>query len=125
MVDAQKMVLDAENVRKTQKAYAAEVDKFLQPEKAPANVVGMGYGVKWSNGEPTGKPALLAMVTPDVVGQGVRAGDIIREVAPEIDGRGGGRPELAEAGGKDPSGLDRALAAVVDVVNDKRSATAS
>ena len=71
-----------------------------------------------------GKPALLAMVTPDVVGQGVRAGDIIREIAPEIDGRGGGRPELAEAGGKDPSGLDRALAAVVGVVNDKRSARA-
>ena len=66
MVDAQKMVLDAENVRKTQKAYAAEVDKFLQPEKAPANVVGMGYGVKWSNGEPTGKPALLALVSQKV-----------------------------------------------------------
>ncbi len=71
-----------------------------------------------------GKPALLAMVTPDAVGQGVRAGDIIREIAPEIDGRGGGRPELAEAGGKDPSGLDRALAAVVGIVNDKRSAKA-
>ena len=36
------------------------MDKFLEPEKVPANVVGMGYGVKWSNGEPTGKPALLA-----------------------------------------------------------------
>ncbi len=72
-----------------------------------------------------GKPALLAMVTPDAVRQGVRAGDIIREIAPEIDGRGGGRPELAEAGGKDPSGIDRALAAVIGVVNDKRSARAS
>jgi alanyl-tRNA synthetase len=72
-----------------------------------------------------GKPALLAMVTPDVVGQGVRAGDIIREVAPHIEGRGGGRPELAEAGGKDPSGLDRALNAVVDVVTGKRSTAAS
>jgi alanyl-tRNA synthetase len=72
-----------------------------------------------------GKPALLAMVTPDVVKQGVRAGDIIREVAPEIEGRGGGRPELAEAGGKDPSGLDRALSAVADVIIDKRSAAAS
>jgi alanyl-tRNA synthetase len=72
-----------------------------------------------------GRPALLAMVTPDVVGQGVRAGDIIREVAPHIDGRGGGRPELAEAGGKDPSGLDRALGAVVDVVTAKKSAATS
>src|SRR5690606_1454173 len=48
------------------------------------------------------RPALLAMVTSDVVAQGVRAGDIIREIAPHVDGRGGGRPELAEAGGKNP-----------------------
>jgi alanyl-tRNA synthetase len=72
-----------------------------------------------------GRPALLAMVTPDLTGQGIRAGDIIREIAPHIEGRGGGRPELAEAGGKDPSGLDRALSAVADVIIDKRSAAAS
>ncbi|MDQ2683804.1 MAG: alanine--tRNA ligase [Chloroflexota bacterium] len=62
------------------------------------------------------KPALLAMVSTDLVGRGVRAGDIIREIAPKIDGRGGGRPDLAEAGGKDPNGLDAALAASRDVV---------
>ncbi|HEV2067909.1 MAG TPA: alanine--tRNA ligase [Thermomicrobiales bacterium] len=59
-----------------------------------------------------GKPSLLAMVTPDLTGRGVRAGDIIRAAAPHIDGRGGGRPELAEAGGRDASGLDAALDAV-------------
>jgi alanyl-tRNA synthetase len=72
-----------------------------------------------------GRPALLAMVTPDLTGQGIRAGDIIREIAPHIEGRGGGRPELAEAGGKDPSGIDRALAAVLDIVTGKRSTAAS
>ncbi len=58
------------------------------------------------------QPALLAMVTPDVVERGVRAGDIIRDIAFHVDGRGGGRPELAEAGGKNPNGVDAALRAV-------------
>jgi alanyl-tRNA synthetase len=70
------------------------------------------------------RPALLAMVTPDVVGQGIRAGDIIREIASHVDGRGGGRPELAEAGGKNPSGIDSAIAAVTEVVTATKSATA-
>ncbi|MFT4040644.1 MAG: alanine--tRNA ligase [Thermomicrobiales bacterium] len=63
-----------------------------------------------------GRPSLLAMVTPEVVKQGIKAGDIVRETAAIIDGRGGGRPELAEAGGKDASRLDEALAAVADIV---------
>lgn len=68
------------------------------------------------------RPALLAMVTSDVVAQGVRAGDIIREIAPHVDGRGGGRPELAEAGGKNPEGIGSALAAVIEVVTAKKAA---
>ncbi|MDQ3442559.1 MAG: alanine--tRNA ligase [Chloroflexota bacterium] len=63
-----------------------------------------------------GKPSMLAMVTPDIAGRGVRAGDIIRAAAPHIDGRGGGRPELAEAGGKDASGLDAAIASVAETI---------
>jgi alanyl-tRNA synthetase len=63
-----------------------------------------------------GKPSLLAMVTPDVVARGVKAGDIVREAATIVDGRGGGRPDLAEAGGKDPARLDDALAAVPAIV---------
>lgn len=63
-----------------------------------------------------GKPALLASVTPDVVKRGLKAGDLIREIAPLVDGRGGGRPDLAEAGGKNPDGLDAALAAVPGIV---------
>ncbi|MGN6483277.1 MAG: alanine--tRNA ligase-related protein, partial [Thermomicrobiales bacterium] len=63
-----------------------------------------------------GAPSLLAMVTPDVVAKGVKAGAIIGAIAPHIDGRGGGRPELAEAGGKSADGVDAALAAVDDVL---------
>jgi alanyl-tRNA synthetase len=62
------------------------------------------------------QPSLLSMVTPDIVQRGVRAGDLVREAAVIIDGRGGGRPELAEGGGKDATKLDDALAAVPDIV---------
>lgn len=66
-----------------------------------------------------GSPALLAMVTPDLVERGVKAGDIIRHIAPFVDGRGGGRPELAEAGGKNVAGLSDALKAVGEFVGEK------
>ena len=66
-----------------------------------------------------GSPSLLAMVTPDLVERGIRAGDIIKHIAPFIDGRGGGRPELAEAGGKNPAGLSDALKAVPDFLSEK------
>ncbi|MCO5225569.1 MAG: alanine--tRNA ligase [Thermomicrobiales bacterium] len=66
-----------------------------------------------------GSPALLAMVTPDLVGRGVKAGDIIRYIAPKIDGRGGGRPELAEAGGKNVDGLSDALREVAPFLEGK------
>jgi alanyl-tRNA synthetase len=73
-------------------------------------------GVVVLGAEVDGSAALLAMVTPDVVGRGVRAGDIIRAASGHVDGRGGGRPELAEAGGKNPAGLDAALATVEETV---------
>ena len=63
-----------------------------------------------------GQPSLLSMVTPDVIARGLKAGDLVRETARVIDGRGGGRPDLAEAGGKDASKLDVALASVGDIV---------
>ena len=69
-----------------------------------------------------GKPGLLAMVTPDIVERGIKAGDIIREIAPHIEGRGGGRPELAEAGGKNADGLQAAIDAVTDVISSRVSA---
>ena len=77
MIEVEKMQLDPQDAQKAQKAHAAEVEKFLTPEKVPANVVGMGYGVKWSNGEPTGKPALLALVTQKVDKKDLAPGEAI------------------------------------------------
>jgi alanyl-tRNA synthetase len=73
-------------------------------------------GVIVLGAEVDGRPSLLAMVTSDVVKRGVKAGDLVREIAPRIEGRGGGRPELAEAGGKNAAGLDDALQSVPALV---------
>lgn len=63
---AENMILKADDAANAFKAHAAAVDDFLDPAKSLENVVGMGYGVKWSKGEPTGKPALLALVKQKV-----------------------------------------------------------
>ena len=58
-----------------------------------------------------GKVALLAAVSPALVKLGVKAGDAVKAAAKEVGGGGGGRPDLAEAGGKRPAGMADALAA--------------
>jgi alanyl-tRNA synthetase len=58
------------------------------------------------------KPQLVAAVTPDLIKRGMHAGNLLREAAKVIGGGGGGRPDMAQAGGKDPAKLDDALATV-------------
>ncbi|HMN30398.1 MAG TPA: DHHA1 domain-containing protein, partial [Caldilineaceae bacterium] len=58
------------------------------------------------------KPMLIAAVTPDLVERGLHAGNLVRDTAKVIGGSGGGRPNLAQAGGKDAGKLAEALAAV-------------
>ena len=62
-------------------------------------------------GEFGGKAGLVALVSKEAVERGLSAGSIIREIAPIVGGGGGGRDEMAQAGGKDPSKLGEALAA--------------
>ena len=59
-----------------------------------------------------GSPRMIAAVTEDLIKKGIKAGDLIQFVAAQVGGGGGGRPGLAEAGGKDPSQLETALASV-------------
>ncbi|MXY88610.1 MAG: alanine--tRNA ligase [Dehalococcoidia bacterium] len=56
------------------------------------------------------RPAFVVAATPDLVEAGVHAGNIVRDVAKAAGGGGGGRPDLAEAGARDPGGIDAALA---------------
>ena len=64
---------------------------------------------------PDGEHTLFAFVTDDLIDRGVRADEIVREVAVVVGGRGGGRPHMAQAGVEDPSRLDEALRIGLDV----------
>ena len=59
-------------------------------------------------------------VTPDLVGR-FRAGDLIRETAAIVGGKGGGRPDFAQAGGRDPGKIDEAFARLRELVRQGAS----
>ena len=63
-----------------------------------------------------GKPGFVAMVTPDLVNRGLHAGDIVKQVAAVTGGSGGGKADMAQAGGKDKNKLDQALDLVKQLV---------
>ena len=58
-----------------------------------------------------GKVNLMVAATDDMVAKGAHAGNIIKAAAPKVGGGGGGRPNMAQAGGKNPSGINEALEA--------------
>ena len=65
-----------------------------------------------------GKVTLIAGVTGDLTGT-VKAGDLVNMVAQQVGGKGGGRPDMAQAGGTDPAALPKALASVHDWVRGR------
>ena len=75
----------------------------------------LGSAVIMLAAETDGKVTLLAGVTKDLIGK-IKAGDIVKECAPYVDGRGGGKPEMAQAGGKNADGIPQALAAFIALV---------
>ena len=66
-----------------------------------------------------GKVTLLAMATDAAIKKGAHAGNLIKEIASLVGGGGGGRPNMAQAGGKNPAGIPDALAKVVSVVESQ------
>ena len=85
-----------------------EMGDFLR-DKLSSCVVTLG-------GLTEGSPILVTMVTSDLVERGLNAGSIARDAAKLMGGGGGGRPEMAQAGGRQPEKLDDALAAVAGLV---------
>ena len=84
----------------------------------------MGSGVVVLGTTVDGKAGFIAGVTDDLIkGKGLKAGDVIREVAKIAGGSGGGRPDMAQAGGKDPSKISEALAATPKIVEKQLSAS--
>jgi len=63
------------------------------------------------------KVNLLAAVSPEAIAKGLKAGDLIKAIAPKVGGGGGGRPDMAQAGGKNPAGIADALAEVANWLN--------
>ncbi|HEX6154452.1 MAG TPA: DHHA1 domain-containing protein, partial [Burkholderiales bacterium] len=86
---------DAKTLRET-------MDKLKDRLKSAAIVLGAVHD---------GKVALIAGVTPDLTAK-LKAGELVNYVAQQVGGKGGGRPDMAQAGGTDPAGLPNALQSV-------------
>ena len=76
----------------------------------------LGEGVVVLASDKDGKVSLLAMVTPGAMAKGAHAGNLIKGIAGLVGGGGGGRPNMAQAGGKNPAGIPDAIAKVSEVL---------
>ena len=76
----------------------------------------LGEGVVVLISENDGKVNMIAMATDGVMGQGAHAGNLIKGIAGLVGGGGGGRPNMAQAGGKNPAGIDAAIAECAKVL---------
>jgi alanyl-tRNA synthetase len=83
----------------------------------------LGSAVILLAAESDGKVSLVAGVTKDLTDR-LKAGDLIREVAASVGGKGGGRPDMAQAGGNDPAGIPAALGLVRAWVSKRVGAAA-
>lgn len=81
-------------------------------DKKYSNILVLGTGTD-------GKANLLVAVDEANVKAGIKAGDIVKAISSNIQGGGGGRPNLAQAGGKNPAGIDDALQAAKEWLNNK------
>jgi alanyl-tRNA synthetase len=68
---------------------------------------------------PDGKPVLIAAVTEDLIKRGLHAGDLVKRAAQIVGGNGGGRPNLASAGGKDAAKISEALDQAAVYIKEK------
>ena len=66
--------------------------------------------------EADGKVNLVTMATDGAMAKGAHAGNLVKAIAPKVGGGGGGRPNMAQAGGKNPAGIQDALAEAKNVL---------
>jgi alanyl-tRNA synthetase len=79
----------------------------------------IGEGVVVLISEADGKVNLVTMATDDAMAKGAHAGNLVKAIAPKVGGGGGGRPNMAQAGGKNPAGIADALAEAETVLADQ------
>lgn len=85
-------------------------DQWKQGDFSDILVLGLEAG---------GKANLLVAMKPAMVEKGLKAGDLIKEISQYIKGGGGGRPDMAQAGGSYPEGLDQAINAVGEWIQEQ------
>ena len=79
----------------------------------------IGDGVVLLISDTEGKVNLVAMATDGAMAKGAHAGNLIKGVAACVGGGGGGRPNMAQAGGKNPAGIEEALTKAVNVLEEQ------
>ncbi len=98
--------LDGTHIEQAREA----IDMLKKKAKSAAIVLGF---------EDDDKATLLAGMTNDLIKKGLKAGDIVKAIAPIVDGGGGGRPQMAQAGGKNPKKINDALKKAAELINEK------
>ena len=78
----------------------------------------MGGGVVLLLSDKDGKVSMMTMATEDAIGKGAHAGNLIKAIAKEVGGGGGGRPNMAQAGGKKPAGIPAAIEKAPEVLRE-------
>ena len=100
-----------------EKVEASDMDQLRQmgdkwKETNPSDVLVLALAVD-------GKVNMLTAMSDKAIKAGLKAGDLIKEIAPLGGGGGGGRPDMSQAGGKNPGGIDEALAAAKTWIESK------
>ena len=114
------------------KGVAAEIGKMIGENRVVSKIIDMPvdmvkdavYALRTANPDVAivlgsregGKPMLAVAVGDNLVKAGVKAGDVVRNAAKEMQGGGGGQPFYATAGGKNPEGLERAIAVAEEMI---------
>ena len=82
----------------------------------------LGSGIIVLGADIGGKASFVAMATKDVVAKGIHAGKLVGQVARRADGGGGGRPDMAQAGGKSPEKIGQSLEVVEQLIKEQLEA---
>ena len=114
------------------KAVAAEIGKLIGEQTVISKIIDMPvdmvkdaiYALRTANPDVAivlgsregGKPMVAVAVGDNLVKAGVKAGDVVRTAAKEMQGGGGGQPFYATAGGKNPEGLEKAIAVAEEMI---------
>ena len=109
MIDQTHVIIGQLSTTSIERAREA-IDMLRKKAKSAAIVLGFVDG---------DKAILLAGMTEDLIEKGLAAGDVVKAIAPIVDGGGGGRPQMAQAGGKKPKKINEALAKAAELIRKK------